>query len=148
MAVAARIRQKPTRLAVQQRRILDVARSNDLALHPVAGRSVVDVPIVPGHLHGNIDMSSASTASERTSSVLRVREGFTLPPDVLSYLADTSVDALAGQGTTYRNACRSLSELTRLVGEVLRRARARSRAAAQPPVPGSRPAEPRTKAEP
>jgi len=63
---------------------------------------------------------------------LRVREGFTLPEDVLGYLARTSVDALSGQGTAYRNACRNLSELTRLVGEVLHRARARSHKAAQP----------------
>ena len=63
---------------------------------------------------------------------LRLREGFTLPDDVLHYLADASVDALSGQGTQYRNACRGLSELTRLVGEVLHRARARSQKAAQP----------------
>jgi len=93
-------------------------------------------------------MSKASTASESTSSVLHVRNGFTLPPDVLRYLADTSADALAGQGTTYRNACRSLSELTRLVGEVLHRARARSKKAAQPASPSLRPAEPSAKAEP
>ena len=66
---------------------------------------------------------------------LRVRDGFSVPDDVLRYLADASVDALSGQGTQYRNACRNLSELTRLVGEVLHRARARSQKAAQPPGP-------------
>lgn len=70
---------------------------------------------------------------------LRVRDGFTLPEDVLSYLARTSVDALSGQGTQYRNACRNLSELTRLVGEVLHRARARSHKAVQPAGPGREP---------
>lgn len=66
---------------------------------------------------------------------LRVRDGFTLPDDVLRYLADQSVDALSGQGTRYRSACRNLSELTRLVGEVLHRARARAQRAAQPAGP-------------
>jgi hypothetical protein len=62
---------------------------------------------------------------------LRVRDGFALPDYVLRYLAEASVDALSGQGTQYRNACRNLSELTRLVGEVLHRARARSHKAVQ-----------------
>jgi hypothetical protein len=73
-----------------------------------------------------------SPASQVAASALRVRDGFNVHPDVLRHLATMSVDALQGQGTQYRNACRSLSELTRLVGEVLRRARARSNKAAQP----------------
>ncbi len=72
---------------------------------------------------------------------LRVRDGFALPDDVLGYLARTSVDALSGQGTAYRNACRNLSELTRIVGEVLHRARARAEKAAQSSGPArTRPA--------
>lgn len=93
-------------------------------------------------------MSKAATEPKNNAFALHVRDGFTLPPDVLRYLGDTSVDALAGQGTTYRNACRSLSELTRLVGEILRRARARSKKAAQPSGPGLRPAETGARAEP
>lgn len=77
------------------------------------------------------------------AQALSVRDGFSLPADVLAYLARTSIDALSGQGTAYRNACRNLSELTRLVGEVLRRARARSRRAAQAQGPGPLPADAR-----
>lgn len=72
---------------------------------------------------------------------LRVRDGFSLPDDVLRYLATASADALSAQGTQYRNACRNLSELTRIVGEVLHRARARSHKAAQPGGP-SKPQSP------
>ncbi len=78
------------------------------------------------------------TQANHPALLLRVRDGFTLPPDVLRHLAEMSVDALQGQGTTYRNACRSLSELTRLVGEVLHRARARSQKAGQPSMPAAK----------
>lgn len=97
------------------------------------GFRFVDVPVAPGHLYGDIDMSKTSTETkQKPAFALRVRDGFTVHPDVLHHLAVMSVDALQGQGTAYRNACRSLSELTRLVGEVLHRARARSKKAAQP----------------
>lgn len=112
------------------------------------GFRFVDVPVAPGHLCGDIGMSKTSTESkQKPAFALRVRDGFTVHPDVLRHLADMSVDALQGQGTAYRNACRSLSELTRLVGEILRRARARSRKAAQPAGPALRPAETRAKAD-
>jgi hypothetical protein len=83
-------------------------------------------------------MSNTANEAKPTTSALQVRDGFTLHPDVLRHLATMSVDALQGQGTTYRNACRSLSELTRLVGEVLHRARARSQKAAQPSMPAAK----------
>lgn len=73
----------------------------------------------------------AQASKKHPAFQLRVRDGFALPDEVLRYLATTSVDALSGQGTQYRNACRNLSELTRLVGEILHRARARSQKAAQ-----------------
>ncbi len=81
-------------------------------------------------------MAASTSRSSQAEHALRVREGFSLPDDVLRYLADVSADALAGQGTAYRNACRNLSELTRLVGEILHRARARSHKAVQS-MPGS-----------
>ena len=77
-------------------------------------------------------MSKSSIEPKNAAFALNVRDGFTVHPDVLRHLAEMSVDALQGQGTQYRNACRSLSELTRLVGEVLHRARARAKKAAQP----------------
>ena len=93
-------------------------------------------------------MPRPSSPSSPAPSVLRVRDGFTLDSDILRHLADLSVDALQGQGTRYRNACRSLSELTRLVGEVLHRARARSRQAAQPATPLLDPAQERRRPGP
>ena len=93
-------------------------------------------------------MANASTEPKNAASALRVRDGFTVHPDILRHLAEMSVDALQGQGTQYRNACRSLSELTRLVGEVLHRARARSKKAAQPAGPALPPAETRARATP
>jgi hypothetical protein len=87
-------------------------------------------------------MPAPAPVPKAVAQALRVRDGFALPDDVLTYLARTAIDALSAQGTAYRNACRNLSELTRLVGEVLRRARARSRRAAQPQGPGPLPTAP------
>lgn len=72
---------------------------------------------------------------------LTVRPGFHLPQEVIDYVADSSVHALTSTGPTYREACRSLSELTRLVGEVLRRARPRFKpVAAKSAAPTATPA--------
>lgn len=72
------------------------------------------------------------------ASPFTVRPGFHLPQEVLDYVADSSVHALTATGPTYREACRSLSELTRLVGEVLRRARLRFKpVAAKAPAPAA-----------
>ena len=79
-------------------------------------------------------------AEPADASPLTVRPGFHLPSEVLDYVADSSVHALTATGPTYREACRSLSELTRLVGEVLRRARPRFKpVAAKPPAPAITP---------
>ena len=72
-------------------------------------------------------MPQSAKTSSNNSSGFSLREGFHLPLEVRAYLAEASVDALAGQGAAYRTACRNLSELTRLIGAVLCRARARAR---------------------
>lgn len=54
----------------------------------------------------------------------------TLPAAVTEFVASASVDALVGRGRASVEARRGLAELAGLLGEVLRRARARARDAA------------------
>lgn len=53
-----------------------------------------------------------------------------LPAAVTEFVASASVDALVGRGRASVEARRGLAELAGLLGEVLRRARARARDAA------------------
>ncbi len=72
-------------------------------------------------------MDLAKPVAPPAPDPLALRAGYAVPPEAMDFVSRAAVEALTAEGGKELEARRSLAEMARLVGEVLRRARERAR---------------------